>query len=75
MSPENIKMWFDFASHLIGVVVSIAVFAKLTNYRLKRLEDEVHMHNDFARRMPVLEEKIKVCNHRIADLEEKKNED
>lgn len=43
----------------------------LIDYRLKQLEEEVKKHNNFAQRMPVLEEKIEVANHRIADLEEK----
>lgn len=36
---------------------------------LKELTREVRTHNDFARRVPVLEEQIKVANHRIDDLE------
>ena len=38
---------------------------------MTELTREVRLHNDFARRMPVLEEKMSVANHRIADLEEK----
>lgn len=45
----------------------------LISYRLKTLEDEVRMHNNFARRMPVVEEKINVANHRIEDLEKERN--
>ena len=37
--------------------------------RLSELTREVREHNNFARRMPVLEEQIRVANHRIADLE------
>ncbi|QOV18904.1 hypothetical protein INP51_13050 [Blautia liquoris] len=44
----------------------------LISYRLKTLEDEVRMHNNFARRMPVVEEKINVANHRIEDLEKER---
>ena len=43
--------------------------AKLTNYRLAQLEKRVAEHNNFARRMPVVEEQIKIINHRIDDLE------
>ena len=39
--------------------------------RLTALTREVREHNNFARRMPVLEEKISVANHRIDDLERK----
>ena len=49
----------------------------MTNYRLRQLENRVAEHNNFARRMPVIEEQIKVINHRIEDLEqeERHNED
>ncbi len=53
------------AGSLSGIVIS----AKLTNYRLQQLENKVAEHNNFARRMPVVEEKISVINHRIEDLE------
>ena len=44
----------------------------VTDTKLDELTREVREHNNFARRMPVLEEQIKVANHRIADLEQKK---
>lgn len=43
---------------------------RLMSYRIEQLEKKVEEHNNFARRMPVLEEKIKVEEHRIEDLEE-----
>lgn len=65
-----------FAIALLGVIGSalgslggVVVSAKLTNYRLEQLEKKVGEHNNFARRMPVVEEQIKVINHRIGDLE------
>lgn len=39
--------------------------------KIDELTREVREHNNFARRMPVVEEQIKVINHRIADLEQK----
>lgn len=54
---------------LAGSFSGILVSAKLTNYRLGQLEKRVGEHNNFARRMPVVEEQIKVINHRIDDLE------
>ena len=44
------------------------------NEQIKELTREVREHNNFARRMPVVEEQIKVINHRIADLEHQKGE-
>ncbi len=52
-----------------GTFGGILVSAKLTNYRLEQLEKKVEKHNNFAERIPVIEEKIKVEEHRIKDLE------
>lgn len=41
----------------------------VTDCRLDELTREVREHNNFARRMPVVEEQIKVINHRLEDLE------
>ncbi len=43
----------------------------ITDTKLENLTAEVRAHNQFAQRMPVLEEQIKVANHRIEDLERK----
>ena len=42
---------------------------KLMSYRIEQLEKKVDKHNHFAERMPVVEEQIKVINHRLEDLE------
>lgn len=52
-----------------GSLGGILVSSKMTNYRIQQLENKVAEHNNFARRMPVIEEQIKVINHRIEDLE------
>ena len=68
------------ALSLIGVVISnIAANAKMskelekaqavTDTKIEELTREVREHNNFARRVPVLEEKAKVADHRISDLE------
>ena len=44
----------------------------VTDTKLDELTREVREHNNFARRMPVVEEQIKVINHRIDDLEHEK---
>ena len=65
---------------LIGVIVSNnrtaqSMDAKLdkqqavTETKLEELTREVRAHNNFAQRVPILEEQMKVVNHRIADLE------
>lgn len=70
---------------LIGVIVSNnrtsqSMDAKLdkhqavTDTKLEELTREVREHNNFAKRVPVLEEQIKVANHRIEDLEKERGE-
>ena len=65
---------------LAGVVVSCMVTARknetaikvsqaVTDTKIEELTREVRLHNGFAQRMPVVEEQIKVINHRITDLE------
>ena len=65
---------------LIGVIITCLVTARksenaikiaqaVTGTKIQELTREVRKHNNFARRMPVVEEQIKVANHRIADLE------
>ena len=56
---------------LAGSFGGVLVSSKLTNYRLQQLEARVAEHNNYARRMPVVEEQIKVINHRLTDLEER----
>ena len=48
----------------------IQVSQAITTTQVQELTREVREHNNFARRMPVVEEQIKVINHRIDDLEE-----
>lgn len=53
----------------LGTMVGSFSGFKLTAYRVEQLEKKVSEHNNFAKRMPVVEEQIKVINHRIEDLE------
>ena len=55
---------------LAGVLISNQKAQAVTETRLDELTREVREHNNFAHRMPVVEEQIKVINHRIEDLEE-----
>ena len=67
---------------LCGVIITVTQSNKkiepqlettqaVTNCKIEELTREVREHNNFARRMPVVEEQIKVINHRLADLEQK----
>ena len=55
---------------LAGVLLINQRTQAVTETKLEELTREVREHNNFARRMPVVEEQIKVINHRISDLEE-----
>ena len=66
---------------LAGVIISSLAAARkneqtirtaqaITDTKLEELTREVRAHNNFARRMPVVEEQIKVINHRLRNLEE-----
>ncbi len=65
---------------LIGTIISVivglrtsaqkaAIQQAVTDTKLDELTREVRKHNNFAERLPVVEEQIKVINHRIDDLE------
>ena len=55
---------------LLGVLIANGKSQAVTETKLDELTREVREHNGFARRMPVVEEQIKVINHIIEDLED-----
>lgn len=55
---------------LIGVLISNSKSQAVMETKVNELTREVREHNNFAKRMPVVEEQIKVINHRISDLED-----
>lgn len=67
---------------LVGVIITnissnkkienqLSIQQAVTDTKIEELTREVRTHNNFAQRVPVLEEQIKVANHRIEDLERK----
>ena len=60
---------------LIGVLIANSRSQAVTDTKLEELTREVRAHNNFAQRVPVLEEQMKVANHRIADLEANEHEE
>ena len=58
---------------LIGVLIANGKSQAVTDTKLEELTREVREHNNFAHRVPILEEQMKVANHRIADLEKERN--
>lgn len=55
---------------LVGVLIANSKTQAVMDTKLEELTREVREHNNFAKRIPVVEEQIKVINHRISDLEE-----
>ncbi len=76
VSSEIIVALLSLAGTLLGSLFGVLASSKLTNFRLEQLEKKVQAHNNLVVRMyaveghqETLEEKIKVANHRIEDLE------
>lgn len=55
---------------LVGVLISNRTSQAVTETKLEELTREVRKHNNFAEKIPVMQEQIKVINHRIEDLED-----
>lgn len=79
MAPSIITAILALVGTTIGSVAGILTANKLTNYRIEQLEKKVEKHNSVLEKLyglesrtDVLEEKVKVANHRIEDLETKK---
>lgn len=54
---------------LAGVLIANSKAQAVTDVKIEELTREVRKHNSFAEKIPVIEEQIKVANHRIDDLE------
>ena len=71
MAEAVITALITGALTLLGVLISNGRAQAILETKVEELAREVREHNNFARRMPVVEEQIKVINHRIADVERK----
>ena len=82
MSDTVISALITGGLTLAGVIITVwasnsklqhklDVSQAVTDTKLDELTREVRLHNNFAQRVPVLEEQVKVANHRISDLESK----
>ena len=81
MDPTIVSAILALVGSLIGTFAGILTSSKLTEYRLKELERKQDKHNEviertykLEERMELVEERQKVANHRISDLEEKKHD-
>lgn len=69
MNNEILIAFISVMGTILGSFGGIVTSSKLTAFRLEKLEQKVDKHNNFAERMPVIEEQIKEINHRIEYLE------
>ena len=69
MSDTVIVAVISLAGSLFGTFAGTFSGMKIISYRIEQLEKKVDKHNNFAERVPILEEHMKVANHRIDDLE------
>lgn len=81
MPAEVITAALSLVGTLIGTLGGIALSSNLTNYRIEQLEKKVEKHNNLITRtykleqeFAVMDEKVKVANHRIDDLEDLEHE-
>lgn len=81
MDSAVISALIALCGSVIGTFGGVVASSKLTEYRIKELEKKVEKHNNLVERMYKVEdrldlhdEKFKVANHRIDDLEGKRNE-
>ena len=76
MTDQILIALISFAGTLAGSLAGIFTASRLSNYRIEQLEKKVDKHNNLIERTyaieqhnAVVDEEIKVANHRIEDLE------
>ena len=81
MPAEVITAALSLVGTLVGTLGGIALSSNLTNYRIEQLEKKVEKHNNLITRtykleqeFAVMDEKVKVANHRIDELEDLEHE-
>ena len=80
MNEQIIIALLSFTGTLIGSLAGIYATSRLSNYRIEQLEKKVDKHNNLIERVylieqheAVIENQIKMANHRISDLENEHN--
>ena len=71
MGETLLSAIFTGALTLAGVLISNSRSQAVTDTKLDELTREVREHNNFARRVPVVEEQIKNLDHRVGELEKR----
>ena len=68
MSNEVLTSLLALAGTAIGSITGILTSARLTNFRLKQLEEKVKLHNNLVERMTAVEQRSKSNTHRLDNL-------
>ena len=68
---NNEKMLHQMELQQVNIRAELKQAQAVTDTKIDELTREVREHNNFAKRMPVIEDQIRVANHRIEDLERK----
>ena len=68
---NNDKMLHQMELQQLSMKADLEKAQAITDTKITELTREVREHNNFAKRVPVIEEQISVANHRILDLERK----
>ena len=69
MNSEILTAVLAFAGTTVGAVGGILASARLTSFRLERLEEKVKLHNNLVERMMAVEQRSKSNTHRLDNLE------
>ncbi len=69
MSETVLMGIFSLIGTLVGTLGGILASSSMTNYRLKQLENKVDKHNNFAERIPTIENRVETVEHRVDKLE------
>lgn len=75
MPSEIIVGLLSLGGTLVGTFAGIITSAKLTAYRIEQLEKKVDKHNNFAERIPVIENNLKSVWHNINEIKEEIKEE
>ena len=70
MEREALVGILSLTGTLIGSLSGIIASARLTNFRLQKLEQKVDEHNGYGRKIPALEERVKSIDERLGNIEE-----
>lgn len=72
MSDGIISALLALLGTMFGTFGGIITSGKLTNYRIEQLEKKVDRHNNFALRIPIIEERLNLMKQKIDETEERK---